>query len=346
MEGARGNVRASVERRHSNERLDGFLASVLKGMDEFSSLSREKVKKGVLEGLVSVNGVRESDPRRKLRFGDVVESEILPDQRMLTPDIGMDPEVLFENEHIVVIDKPASMKMHPVAWDETGTVANWILAKYPEISGVGEDQLRPGIVHRLDRNTSGVVVIARTKESFAALKEVFQNHLIEKVYNALLLGHTPALSGSISFPLAEKRGTLRRIAVKFPETFLGDMREALTDYRLSTRFADHDLVSVFPKTGRTHQIRAHFAALGCPVAGDYLYGGKRMKGSGIPPRQLLHASRLSFSLFGEEYVFESPLPEDFSRFLESVGPVVLSNEIPLEDAPEDESNASSDESGS
>lgn len=323
MEGISETIRVSVERRQSNERLDNFLASVLRRMDAFSSFSRERVKKGVIEGLVSVNGEIEHNPRRKLRFGDSVESRILPIRRMLAPVFGVDPKVLFENKHIVVIDKPAGMKMHPVAWDENGTVANWILAKYPEISGVGEDQLRPGIVHRLDRNTSGAVVIARTKESFVALKKIFQDHHIEKVYSALLFGHTPELSGLISFPIAEKRGTLRRIAVKFPDTFLGDMREALTEYRLETRFADYDFVVVLPKTGRTHQIRAHFSALGCPVVGDYLYGGKKMKGSGIPARQLLHASRLSFDLFGQEYVFESPLPDDFVRFLASLGPAVF-----------------------
>jgi 23S rRNA pseudouridine1911/1915/1917 synthase len=328
MEGISGIVRATVERRHSNERLDGFLASTLKGMDDFSALSREKVKKGVLEGLVSVNGSTESDPRRKLRFGDIVESRILPEQRSLTPDVGMDPRVIFEDRHIVVIDKPAGMKMHPVSWDETGTVANWILAEYPEISGVGEDQLRPGIVHRLDRNTSGIVVIARTRESYGALKEIFQDHRMEKTYLALLLGHVTENSGEIAFPLAERRGTLKRIAVRHPDTFLGRMREALTRYRLRARFADHDLVEVMPQTGRTHQIRAHFAAIGAPVAGDYLYGGKRMKGSGLPARQLLHASRLAFSLFGEEYVFESPLPDDFTDFLSSIDPAVFMPEYP------------------
>jgi len=318
MEGKSEHVRASVERRHSNERLDGFLASVLKGMDAFSSISREKVKKGVLEGLVSVNGEVEADPRRKLRFGDIVDSGIPPEQRTLIPDIGADPPVLFENDHIVVIDKPAGMKMHPVSWDELGTVANWIVAKYPEISGVGEDALRPGIGHRLDRNTSGIVVIARSRKSYDALKQIFHDHRIEKTYQALLLGHVPENSGSISFPLAEKRGTLKRVAVKHPDTFLGDTREAFTRYNLKERFEKYDLIEVMPETGRTHQIRVHFSAVGAPVAGDYLYGGKRMKGSGLPARQLLHASRLAFDLFGEEYVFDSPLPDDFSSFLESI----------------------------
>lgn len=322
MEGSTDTIRASVERRHSNSRLDGFLAAVLKKTDEFSSYSREKVKRGVLNGLVSVNGEVEIDPRRKLRYGDVVDSTIPPEDRVLRTDLGMNPPVLFENEQIIVIDKPAGMKMHPVAWDETGTVANWILARYPETFGIGEDRLRPGIVHRLDRNTSGVVVIARTKESFAALKEIFQDHLMEKTYLAILLGHVPEAVGTISYPLAEKRGTLKRIAVRHPETFLGDMREASTRYRLKERFAEHDLVEVTPETGRTHQIRAHFSALGCPVAGDHLYGGKRMRGANIPERQLLHALRLSFSLFDEEYVFESPIPEDFSAFHATLGPAL------------------------
>lgn len=328
MEGSSEIIRATVERRHSNSRLDGFLTSVLKGVEGFSLFSREKVKKGVLGGFVSVNGEVESDPRRKLRFGDVVESRILPEERVLLPDLGMNPRVIFENEHIVVIDKPAGMKMHPVSFDETGTVSNWILAKYPEIFEVGEDAFRPGIVHRLDRNTSGIVVIARTEESFSALKSVFQNHLMKKTYLALLLGHVSEISGEISFPLAEQRGTLKRMAVRHPEAFLGATREALTRYRLKERFTEHDLVEAMPETGRTHQIRVHFSALGCPVAGDHLYGGRRMRGENIPKRQLLHASRLAFTLFGEEYVFESPLPKDFADFLSSIDPVVFIPEYP------------------
>lgn len=210
------------------------------------------------------------------------------------------------------------MKMHPVSFDEVGTVSNWILAKYPEIFEVGEDAFRPGIVHRLDRNTSGVVVIARTNESFFALKDVFQNHRIDKTYLALLLGHVPETSSEISFPLAEQRGTLKRMAVRHPDAFPSATREALTRYRLKERFTEFDLVEVMPETGRTHQIRVHFSAIGCPVAGDHLYGGKRMRGENIPKRQLLHASRLSFTLFGKEYVFESPIPKDFSDFLASI----------------------------
>lgn len=318
MEGSSGIIMARVERRHSNSRLDGFLASVLREVDGFSLFSREKVKKGVLDGFVSVNGETEPDPRRKLRFGDIVESRIPPEERVLLPDIGMDPEVVFENEHVIVIDKPAGMKMHPVSWDETGTVANWILAKHPEVFEVGEDSFRPGIVHRLDRNTSGIVVIARTEESFSALKGIFQDHRMEKTYLALLLGHVPEISGEISFPLAEQRGTLKRMAIRRPDDFPGTTREALTRYRLKERFAGYDLVEVMPKTGRTHQIRVHFSAVGCPVAGDHLYGGKRMRGENVPKRQLLHASRLSFALFGKEYSFESPLPRDFSDFLLSI----------------------------
>jgi len=336
MEGKPEIIRATVERRHSNTRLDGFVASVLKGVEGFSLFSREKVKKGVLAGLVEVNGEVEADPRRKLRFGDVIESHIPSEERVLEADLGMNPRIIFENEHIVVIDKPAGMKMHPVSFDETGTVSNWILAKYPEIFEVGEDAFRPGIVHRLDRNTSGVVVIARTEESFSALKDVFQNHLMEKTYQTLLLGHVPEVSGEISFPLAEQKGTLKRMAVKHPEAFLGATREALTRYNLKERFEEYDLVEVSPKTGRTHQIRVHFSALGCPVAGDHLYGGKRMRGMDTPKRQLLHASRLSFTLFGEEYVFESPLPEDFSDFLASIDPAPSSSEFPTKDSSEGE----------
>ena len=178
---------------------------------------------------------------------------------------------------------------------------------------IGDNPLRPGIVHRLDKDTSGVLVIAKTEEAFIELKRMFQERTVKKTYFALTEGRLPQDSGTIDFaitriPHSEKR-SIRR-ATDDPEA-----RPAVTDYRVLERYADCDLVEVSPKTGRTHQIRVHFSALQHPIVGDRLYGFRR-KGSAIAaPRQMLHAGKLELSLFDKSYAIESELPEDFRTLL-------------------------------
>lgn len=303
----------------SNTRLDAFLADVLKrNAPTPTSYSRSQVRRDIEQGSVRVNEVVETNPGRRLKYGDRVRATLQSKEFSIRSNAELMVPILFEDEHIIVIDKPVGMQVHPGSAEANDTVANWALAHCPAIALVGEDPLRPGIVHRLDRNTSGVLVLAKTAEAFAELKQRFQSRQVRKTYVALVMGNINPVSGVVSWPIAHRTGTLKRIAVEHPETFPGDMKGAVTEYRLEERFFEHDLLFVFPKTGRTHQIRVHLASIGHPVVGDHLYGGRRMRDSGIPSRQLLHASELEFELFGKVRRFSSPLPEDFRVFLGSI----------------------------
>ncbi len=312
-------VEKTVGTQGSNMRLDAFLADFLKrNAPDSGSYSRTRVRQDIEQGTVSVNSAVETDPGRRLKYGDRVHATLRSKGFSIRPNPELTVPVLFEDEHIIVIDKPVGMQMHPGSVEADDTVANWALAHFPAIAAVGEDPLRPGIVHRLDRNTSGVLVLAKTPDAFVELKRIFQSRLMRKTYTVLVLGNIEPTSGEIAHPIAQRTGTLKRMAVEHPESFRGEMKEAMTEYRLEERFPGYDLLSAFPKTGRTHQIRVHFASVGHPVAGDHLYGGRRMRESGMPSRQLLHASALEFELFGEKLSFVAPLPEDFRAFIQKI----------------------------
>lgn len=308
-------IEKTVQEVSSGKRLDAFLAAYTRT----DGLSRYDTRVGIEAGKVSVNGKTESNPSKRLRHGDVVVSDVAPTEKAgLFPNAALSIPVLFEDEDLLIISKPAGIQMHPAGNDMTETVANWIAATRPEMAGVGDDPFRPGIVHRLDRNTSGVVILAKTEETFRILQESFRSHEVRKTYLALVMGHVPTESGSIDFPLAHRTGTLRRQAVMDPGNFSGETKTALTEYFLKARYAEYDLLEAFPKTGRTHQIRVHLSAIGCPVVGDRLYGGRRMGKDGMPKRQLLHAAEISFPFRGKERIFVSPLPDDFADFLSGI----------------------------
>ena len=308
-------IRKSVQQISAGKRLDAFLA----GYTRLDGLSRRDTRIGIEAGLVTVNGETETNPAKRLICGDEIVSSIMPTPLpTLYPNDNLSFDVVFENDDLLAISKPAGVQMHPAGNDTTETVANWIASARPEMSSVGGDRLRPGIVHRLDRNTSGIVVLAKTDESYEILQELFRERKTEKTYLALVVGHVADLSGTIDYPLAQRTGTLQRQAIKDLDSFEGETKEAFTSYRLKERYDGCDLLEIFPKTGRTHQIRIHLAAIGHPVLGDNLYGGRRMRKAGMPERQLLHASRLSFPFKGQQMLFESPLPSDFTDFLAGI----------------------------
>ncbi|NTW89715.1 MAG: RluA family pseudouridine synthase [Candidatus Moranbacteria bacterium] len=308
-------IEKTVQQISSGKRLDAFLAAYTR-MD---GLSRSDTRAGIEAGLVTLNGKTETSPTRRLRYGDVVVSRIAPTPKeglFANPDLSL--PIIFEDDDLLILSKPFGVQMHPGGNDRTYTVANWIAATRPEMAMVGGDPIRPGIVHRLDRNTSGVVVLAKTDESCDVMREAFRERKTEKAYLALVVGHVPDEEGKIDYPLAQRTGTLQRQAVKDPQSFDGEMKEALTEYRLKHRYAEYDLLEIFPKTGRTHQIRIHLAAIGHPVLGDSLYGGRRMRREGMPRRQLLHASRIAFPFKDGIRVYEAPLPADFADFISGI----------------------------
>ena len=280
--------------------------------------SRSEIQRALKEGRFTVNGKAESKSSTRLKSGDTVTGS-LPEKAIPEPsDATFDIPVVYEDEWILVIDKPAGIQVHPSGNGEEKILTDWLKANRPGILTVGGDISRPGIVHRLDRDTSGLLVIAKTDESFAALKELFHERLVQKTYQAVIYGNLPDTEGTVSLPLARKKDSLKRVPVRNNTSYTGKIRNAVTDYRVIHSYPQFDSVEAYPRTGRTHQIRAHFAALRHPVVGDTLYMSKDEKNLSLehPTRHLLHATRLSFDLFGMHHDFESPLPQDFREFLE------------------------------
>lgn len=251
-------------------------------------------------------------------------------------------QILFENNEVLVLDKPAHMSVHRDGKREEYTLADYIQERYPEIVGVGEDVvlngvkvLRPGIVHRLDKDTSGCILIAKNQKSYNYLKSQFQNHTIKKEYVGVVLGWVKDDSGIIDLPLARSKADFRKQATavnkKGGVEHRGEEREAVTRYKVLERKVVKvkddrgeekevkvSLVTFFPLSGRMHQIRVHAKSIGHPIVADHLYGKKNVElekaifGDSIP-RQLLHARKITFqNLAGESVSAESPLPKEFA----------------------------------
>ena len=282
-----------------DERLDKFLAS------RESDLSRAQIAGLVAGGLVKVDGAIVKSSYR-LRGGETVEMEMLP-----TPPSGVSPQeiplsVIYEDEDILVIDKPAGMVVHPAPGHRRDTVANALLARLPGIEEVGDEQ-RPGIVHRLDMDTSGLMVAAKNRRAHRHVSGQIKDRSVLKGYTALAKGNIDPPEGVIKARIGRDNRNRKRMAV----VDIG--REAETSYRAVESAPGYTLLEVVPKTGRTHQIRVHLSALGYPIVGDALYGGKDPR----LERQFLHAHLLGIRLpgTGEYMEFTSPLPADLKAFL-------------------------------
>lgn len=229
----------------------------------------------------------------------------------------MDLNIVYEDGDVIVVNKPAGLVVHPEDEnDRQETLAGLLLKRYPALKNVGDparDSLRPGIVHRLDKETSGLMVVAKNQETFEYLKKQFQNRLVEKKYLVLVIGHLKNKRGVIEKELG-RYGIKQR--VKIPKTKIDEFKKAITEYGALKEYQDFSLVEAMPRTGRMHQIRVHFAALGHPVAGDKLYGFKKQP---VPPglnRQFLHASYLQFSPKpGKILAFRCDLPQDLKIVL-------------------------------
>ena len=230
----------------------------------------------------------------------------------------MDPVVIYEDADIIVVNKPSGMPVHADGRHERATLVDWLAVNYPEINGVGETQTladgtvieRPGIVHRIDRETSGVMVVARNEEAYQFLKEQFKEREVKKVYRAFVYGVINDERGIIDKPIGSSRGGLGPRSARRP---MGTQREAQTMFRVIARGEEATYVEAFPKTGRTHQIRVHFAAIQKPVVADALYAPSRPPILGFK-RLALHALSISFTHpNGEEVQFEAPLPADFAE---------------------------------
>jgi 23S rRNA pseudouridine1911/1915/1917 synthase len=291
-------VRLSVAPEQEGERLDALLAGHLG--------SRTRAQRLIAAGQVLVDGA----PARKghkVRGGEVVDVDDTDVRAPIAPGDGPPAphEVVWEDEHLLVVDKPAGVVVHPAAGHESGTLVQALAGR-----AAGGDAMRPGVVHRLDRDTSGLLVVAKSDAVLRALQEGLQARDIEREYVALVEGRPPALTGTIDAPLGRDRRVRTRRS-----TDTDDPRPAVTHFEIIDALPAYTLLRVRLDTGRTHQIRAHLLAIGHPVAGDSEYGHAGILGLG---RQFLHAGRLAFThpMTGERIECTSPLPEDLADALE------------------------------
>ncbi len=231
----------------------------------------------------------------------------------------MEPTILYEDNEVLSINKPAGLVVHSDGKTREINLTDWILKNYPEIKDVGEPGrtssgkiiLRPGIVHRLDRETSGVILIAKTQKSFENIKKQFQSHQIEKIYHAFVLGEMKNDQATIDRSIGRSSKDFRMWSAQ--RGARGEMREAITDYNVLAKKDGYSFVEIRPKTGRTHQIRVHFKAINYPLVGDSLYAPKRPNSLGFK-RLALHSHQISWSdLDGKKHTTVAPYPEDFEE---------------------------------
>ena len=289
----------------TGQRIDRYIVSLL------SDVSRSSVQQMIAEGNVLVNG-HTSKSGYLLRTGDEVQIvQSTPDAYSgnATPRL-LPLDIIYEDEDLLVINKVAGMVVHPAPGHLDDTLVNAVLAYCPELLGV--EGLRPGIVHRLDRDTSGLIIVAKNARTQAALIEQMKQHEIVKRYQALVEGIVSVDSGSIDAPIGRDPRHRQQMAV----TATGS-REARTHFRVLERFHRHTLLLLQLETGRTHQIRVHLKAIGHPVVGDSVYGSGNTRGSHSLKRQFLHAFQLIFThpSTGLVLELEAPLPEDLKVVL-------------------------------
>ncbi len=319
------------------QRLDKYVAQVV------SDLSRSRAQKLIEEGLITVNGEAAKSSYR-VEVGDLVAVYIPPAETAEVRPEAIPLDIVYEDRDIIVVNKPAGMVVHPAYGHRTGTLVNAVLAHCPDLAGAEGDGptepilsrspelvegvaeglaevLRPGIVHRLDKDTSGLIIVAKNGAARQHLQRQFKRQEVKKVYVALLEGRLEPARGIIEAPIGRDKKRRQRMVV------MERGREARTEYRVLEYFSSgagkashfYTLVEAAPQTGRTHQVRVHFASIGHPLAGDLVYGFRKQRLSGLR-RQFLHAQTLGFRLPGtDEYIeLTAELPDDLRAVLEEL----------------------------
>lgn len=318
----RAIYRFIVDEEEAGERLDSWLSG------RIPELSRSRVQKALAGGEVLVDGLPERKAARRIRGGARVELRFSPPS-----PIGVDPEripldVVYEDAHLIVVDKRAGMVVHPAPGNERGTLVNALLARCGDLSGIG-GYLRPGIVHRLDALTSGLIVAAKNDSAHISLSRQLTERSVSRVYLALVWGEMSPPEGTIEAPIGRNPRNRKTMAVVEQGG-----RDALTRYRVLDTLPPLQYIECTLGTGRTHQIRVHLSHAGHPVFGDPVYGGRKVRRGRLPKaeadraeralglidRQALHAARLSFvhPALGTRMTFDAPLPGDFRAALEAV----------------------------
>ncbi len=291
------------QREHLGDRLDRYVAGAL------PDLSRTTVQNLIESGQILVDGVQRK-PKFHITPGEVVTVEFAPPVRDKIKPEPMPLDIVYEDDDLIVIDKPAGLVVHPAPGHPSGTLANALIAHAPEISIAGSN--RPGIVHRLDKDTSGLIVAAKSDRGRTSLVSQWESRRVKKDYVALVAGSIVEDEATIDAPIGRDPKNRQRMAV------VRGGRPAVTHFRVRERFADATLLDVVIETGRTHQIRVHLAFIGHPVVGDRAYGQKDPTEMTLE-RQFLHASGLEFQLpDGRQVSFSAPLPADLQAVLDTL----------------------------
>lgn len=293
-----------VPKEAAHLRLDQFLAR------ELPKFSRSRIQQLVRQEFITMNG-SPARPRDLVRSGDRIEVNEPPPEKIDIQPAAIPLDVLFEDDDVIVIDKPPGLVVHPGAGQRAGTLVNALLHYFPRLSGIGGKE-RPGIVHRLDKETSGCLVVAKNDETHRALSAQFAARSVDKTYLALVAGQLRKSTGMIEEKIGRHPVERQRMSVASKRG-----RAAKTEYLVISSSGDMSLLECKLHSGRTHQIRVHLHHLGHPVLGDKVYGGIHAK---TFPRQMLHAWKLGFQhpKSGEWKVFQAPLPTDFQNAVKSL----------------------------
>lgn len=308
-----------VTKEYAGVRLDVFLHA------HYLDFSRAWIQKLIKKGHAKINN-KKALPSKILKMSDTVWFDLeVPPDISLAPDesLGEKIKILFENQNFLIINKPSGISVHPSSTEPKSTVVNWLLYHYPSIKTVGDNlthgNIRPGIVHRLDKDTSGVMVIAKDQPTFLWLKKQFQTHQVTKKYMALVDGSPTEESGKIELNIIRSKSDPTKNIATLSKT-LG--RNAITYWKILHRYPDHALLEISPKTGRMHQIRVHLKAMGWPVADDKKYGSAKLDPKHLG-RMFLHAEYLSFLTPSREKMsFSAPLPDELAECLRNIPFVV------------------------
>ena len=297
------NIELIVEPAFSGMRLDAYLR-------EQTPFSRSRIAALMEEGALLVNGGVERKAARKTEAGMRLELNV-PETKpvdIVPQDIPLD--ILYQDADVVLVNKPSGMVVHPAAGTESGTLVNALLYHVHDLSGIG-GEMRPGIVHRLDKDTSGLLLVAKNDAAHAALSDALKARTIHKTYRAVARGAFKEPTGIVEAPIGRSPKDRKKMAI------VPDGRYARTEYRVLEPLRGATLVDVNLITGRTHQIRVHFASIGHPLLGDPLYGGKNQPPVG---RLMLHARRIEFThpTTGQPMVFEAPEPPEFLQEVEKL----------------------------
>lgn len=294
-----------VAKEESGERIDAFLRRK-------TELSRSRVSDLILGGALSVNGVQQLKPSLKVDEGQTIVLRVPQTQEVdiLPQDIPID--ILYQDSDIVIVNKPCGMVVHPAAGNEDGTLVNALLYHIHDLSGIG-GEMRPGIVHRLDKDTSGLILIAKNDKAHIAMSEQFKSRSMEKHYRAVAFGNFHEDSGLIDAPIARHPVDRKKMAI------VANGKPSQTEWHVLERLKGATYLDVHLLTGRTHQIRVHTQSIGHPLLGDKIYA-PNIKASAHIPRLMLHAYSLAFThpSTGKEMYIEAPLPQAFTQTVQKL----------------------------